>query len=229
MGWELEDVEKPFVAQLQGLGWGHVEGCIDDPAVTGRTRFAEVVQEAVLRERLRAINLRDGAPWLDDERLAEAVAAITRPGAAKLMEANQQVTELLLKGITEVQTATRPAAAAEMVLVRIAYVADLPTPDEAIRMIGQNGGSSPVVSGSGASRGAAASTMSAMPSSAVRAPAAAPRLGTAAPAAPAPRAAAAPGAPLSRPAPATYAPAVSGLDMGLAIAAAASRRSVTSG
>ncbi len=48
--------------------------------------------------------------------------------------------QMLLKGITEVQTATRPAAAAEMVLVRIAYVADLPTPDEAIRMLDQNGG-----------------------------------------------------------------------------------------
>ena len=31
-----------------------------------------------------------------------------------------------------------------MVLVRIAYVADMPTPDEAIRMLEQNGGASPV-------------------------------------------------------------------------------------
>ncbi|MET4802283.1 DNA polymerase III subunit gamma/tau [Bradyrhizobium sp. LB11.1] len=60
--------------------------------------------------------------------------------------------QMLLKGITEVQAATRPAAAAEMVLVRIAYVADLPTPDEAIRMLEQNGGGSPVVSGGGAAR-----------------------------------------------------------------------------
>ena len=52
--------------------------------------------------------------------------------------------QMLLKGITEVQAATRPAAAAEMVLVRIAYVADMPTPDEAIRMLEQNGGASPV-------------------------------------------------------------------------------------
>ncbi|MGY3237424.1 MULTISPECIES: DNA polymerase III subunit gamma/tau [unclassified Bradyrhizobium] len=58
--------------------------------------------------------------------------------------------QMLLKGITEVQAATRPAAAAEMVLVRIAYVADLPTPDEAIRMLEQNGGSSPVVNAGGA-------------------------------------------------------------------------------
>jgi len=100
VGWELDDVEKPFVAQLQGLGWTHIEGSLDDPAVTGRGSFAEVVQEALLRERLRAINLRDGEPWLDDQRLAEALAAITRLGTARLMEANQKATELLLKGIT---------------------------------------------------------------------------------------------------------------------------------
>jgi DNA polymerase-3 subunit gamma/tau len=63
--------------------------------------------------------------------------------------------QMLLKGITEVQAATRPAAAAEMVLVRIAYVADLPTPDEAIRMLEQNGGGSPVVSGGGGARSGA--------------------------------------------------------------------------
>src|ERR1700753_597642 len=43
--------------------------------------------------------------------------------------------QMLLKGITEVQGATRPAAAAEMVLVRIAYVADMPTPDKGRRMM----------------------------------------------------------------------------------------------
>lgn len=56
MGWELEDVEKPFVAQLQALGWGYVAGNLDDPAATGRANFAEVIQEAVLREQLRALN-----------------------------------------------------------------------------------------------------------------------------------------------------------------------------
>ncbi len=100
MGWELEDVEKPFVAQLQGLDWQHTEGSLDDPAITGRNSFSEVIQCAALAERLRAINLRDGQPWLDDQRIAEALAAITRLGAGKLMEANQTATELLLKGIT---------------------------------------------------------------------------------------------------------------------------------
>ncbi|WP_417473306.1 type I restriction endonuclease subunit R [Luteimonas mephitis] len=101
MGWELEDVEKPFVAQLQALGWTHVEGSPDNPAITGRTSFVEVIQEGALRERLRALNPGpDGQPWLDDARLSEALAAITRLGTHKLMEANQKATELLIKGLT---------------------------------------------------------------------------------------------------------------------------------
>jgi DNA polymerase-3 subunit gamma/tau len=47
-----------------------------------------------------------------------------------------------------------------MVLVRIAYVADLPTPDEAIRMLEQNGGASPVVAANAAPRSAPAATLS---------------------------------------------------------------------
>lgn len=99
MGPEYKDVEQPFVEQLKGLGWTHIEGHLDDPAITGRTSFADVIQESVLRAQLRALNLRDGKPWLDDERLSEAVAAITRLGMPKLMEANQKATELLIEGI----------------------------------------------------------------------------------------------------------------------------------
>src|SRR5213080_1364275 len=78
-----------------------------------------------------------------------------RDFALKLsMRVLSRMFQMLLKGIAEVQAATRPAAAAEMVLVRIAYVADMPTPDEAIRMIEQNGGASPAVAASEAPRGA---------------------------------------------------------------------------
>ncbi len=101
MGWELEDVEKPFVAQLRTLGWAPIEGNLDDPAVTGRANFAEVIQEGALRERLHALNPGpDGQPWLDEARLSEAVAAITRLGTHKLMEANQKATGLLIRGLT---------------------------------------------------------------------------------------------------------------------------------
>ncbi|BAK75892.1 type I restriction-modification system restriction subunit [Pseudogulbenkiania sp. NH8B] len=101
MGWELDDVEKPFVAQLQALGWAYNAGSLDDPAVTGRTSFAEVIQEGLLREQLRALNPgADGVPWLDEARLSEAVAAITRLGTHKLLEANEKATTLLIRGLT---------------------------------------------------------------------------------------------------------------------------------
>jgi DNA polymerase III subunit gamma/tau len=96
-----------------------------------------------------------------------------RDFASKIsMRVLSRMWQMLLKGITEVQAATRPAAAAEMVLVRIAYVADLPTPDEAIRMLEQNGGSLPVVSGAAAARSAPTAPVAAAPP--VRAPTSSP-------------------------------------------------------
>ena len=89
----------------------------------------------------------------DNVAYGETERVRARDFASKIsMRVLSRMWQMLLKGITEVQAATRPAAAAEMVLVRIAYVADLPTPDEAIRMLEQNGGGSPVVSGGGAAR-----------------------------------------------------------------------------
>ena len=113
----------------------------------------------------------------DNVAFGETERLRARDFAAKLsMRVLSRMWQMLLKGITEAQAATRPAAAAEMVLVRIAYVADMPTPDEAIRMLEQNGGASPVVAASAAPRSAPASTMSSGQSSPVRA-ASAPRAG----------------------------------------------------
>lgn len=43
--------------------------------------------------------------------------------------------QMLLKGITEVETAPRPVQAAEMLLIRLAHAADLPTLDEALKSL----------------------------------------------------------------------------------------------
>ena len=58
--------------------------------------------------------------------------------------------QMLLKAIGEVRQADRPVMAAEMALVRLAHAADLPTPDEALRMlrdgsgaVGGNGSAAP--------------------------------------------------------------------------------------
>jgi DNA polymerase-3 subunit gamma/tau len=75
----------------------------------------------------------------DDVAFSEVERKRGRDFAARLsMRVLSRTWQMLLKGLAEVQSAGRPIAAAEMVLVRIAYAADLPTPDEAIRAL--NGG-----------------------------------------------------------------------------------------
>jgi|GEM_PF-2015922 len=73
MGHEFDDVEQPFIDQCVAMGWQAQTGNMDDPALTGRSSFKDVIAEATLRERLRAINPGpDGKPWLDDARLQSA-------------------------------------------------------------------------------------------------------------------------------------------------------------
>jgi len=62
--------------------------------------------------------------------------------------------QMLLKGLEEVRFAPSPLAAAEMVLVRMTYAADLPTPAALIRKLRDNpqgaaGGAAPAAGGSG--------------------------------------------------------------------------------
>jgi DNA polymerase-3 subunit gamma/tau len=105
----------------------------------------------------------------DNVAFGETERLRARDFAAKIsMRVLSRMWQMLLKGITEAQAATRPAAAAEMVLVRIAYVADMPTPDEAIRLIEQNSGASPVFAGNAAPRAAPAAPVSSMPSAPAR-------------------------------------------------------------
>jgi DNA polymerase-3 subunit gamma/tau len=112
----------------------------------------------------------------DNVAFGETERLRARDFAAKLsMRVLSRMWQMLLKGISEAQAATRPAAAAEMVLVRIAYVADMPTPDEAVRMLELNGGASPAGSGNAAPRSAPASTLSSMQPSTARS--SAPRTG----------------------------------------------------
>jgi DNA polymerase-3 subunit gamma/tau len=101
----------------------------------------------------------------DDVSLSEAERTRGRDFATKLsMRVLSRTWQMLLKGINEVQVSGRPVAAAEMVLVRLAYAADLPTPDEVIRALGEGGGvsvSAPTPQGNGG--GVQASAPSAAP------------------------------------------------------------------
>jgi len=80
----------------------------------------------------------------DDLSLAEVERTRGRAFAVQLsLRVLSRTWQMLFKGLPEVQTAAKPIAAAEMVLVRIAYAADLPTPDEVIRALGETGASGP--------------------------------------------------------------------------------------
>ena len=100
LGPEFTEVELPFIQQLEHEGWDYIEGSLDFPTVTHRETFAQVVMAPMLRDQLQAINTRNGKTWLDERRLDQAIAAITRLPANKVMEANQLATELLHTGIT---------------------------------------------------------------------------------------------------------------------------------
>jgi type I restriction enzyme R subunit len=93
-------VEKPTIDQLISMGWQHIEGCWDNPQVTHRENFKQVLISHSLKTAIKRINLDDnGNPWLDDTQVNAALSQL-RLGAQRLMEANQAATELLLKGTT---------------------------------------------------------------------------------------------------------------------------------
>ncbi|MBT3990479.1 MAG: DNA polymerase III subunit gamma/tau [Rhodospirillaceae bacterium] len=50
--------------------------------------------------------------------------------------------QMLLKGLREAQTAPSPIQAAEMILIRLAYLADLPTPADAVKAMADGSGES---------------------------------------------------------------------------------------
>jgi DNA polymerase-3 subunit gamma/tau len=77
---------------------------------------------------------------IEDEALTEEERSRGRLYAEKLsLRTLVRAWQMLLKGIEEAREAPRPLAAADMVLVRLAHAADLPTPDEALRALRQSG------------------------------------------------------------------------------------------
>ena len=72
-----------------------------------------------------------------------------RDMAAKLaMPALTRAWQMLLKGLGETRTAPSPIAAAEMVLIRLAFAADLPNPADLVKQLKQNGGAGAPAAGS---------------------------------------------------------------------------------
>lgn len=99
-GSEYERVEFPLIEQLKRYNWQHIAPSRSGPpAVTDRNSFREVFMLDRLRAALKRINLdNQGREWLDDERIEQMVSALTRPQASRLLEINEELTQLLLLG-----------------------------------------------------------------------------------------------------------------------------------
>ena len=110
-----------------------------DPAVV-LTDLAEIVH-LVTRLRYVPSAVSDTA-LTEDERTRGATLA-----EGLSIRVLSRAWQMLLKGIAEVETAGRPVSAAEMVLIRIAHAADLPTLDEALKGLEGGSISSPTVPG----------------------------------------------------------------------------------
>ncbi len=99
----------------------------------------------------------------DEASVTEAERARGREFAEKIsVRLLSRAWQILLKGVQEVQAATKPLAAADMVLVRLAYAADLPDPGDLVEQIrnGQNPfGGSASSGGGGAPSGGGPSAM----------------------------------------------------------------------
>jgi DNA polymerase-3 subunit gamma/tau len=96
---------------------------------------AQVLSElAEFTHVITKLKLAPGAP--KDASLTEEEQRRGTEFAAKLsIPVLTRTWQILLKGLQEVREAPRPLAAADMVLVRIAYAADLPTPGDALRQL----------------------------------------------------------------------------------------------
>jgi DNA polymerase-3 subunit gamma/tau len=62
--------------------------------------------------------------------------------------------QILLKGVEDVKDSPRPLASAEMALIRLAFAADLPTPEDALRKLAEMGEASPRLAPVGATAAA---------------------------------------------------------------------------
>ena len=101
---------------------------------------AEPVQAITdLADAVHAVTLVKAA-GTSDPAASEAERASAADLAKRLsMPVLARAWQMLLKGQEEVKSSARPHAAADMVLVRLAYAADLPTPGDLMRRLGDSG------------------------------------------------------------------------------------------
>lgn len=98
---EYHFVEKPFLTQLEQLGWTCIDqgqGIPQDPTKSFRTSFREVTLKEYFLQSIKAINTTNGKPWLTDSQLQDIYDEITEHSNKNLLEVNKEIFQLLLNG-----------------------------------------------------------------------------------------------------------------------------------
>jgi len=160
-------VEAPAISAMLGLADRELVFDLLDAVMAGRPdRVLEITDQAYahgadlgamltdllelvhLVSRLKSVpGLRDSGELPEAER-ARGAGFADRLSVAVLSRGWQ----MLLKGVAEVEAAPDRRMAAEMVLLRLCYVAEMPTPDEVIRRLEKGEGPVPSGGGSGGGR-----------------------------------------------------------------------------
>ena len=99
---EYTNVERPFLDKLHQLGWeviDHGTGFIpQDPAVSRRDDFREILLTQEFRASLKRINLtEDGRSWLTEKQIDDVLREVTTQPGIGLLKANKTIFELLTK------------------------------------------------------------------------------------------------------------------------------------
>ncbi|MBS8122503.1 type I restriction endonuclease subunit R [Candidatus Vampirococcus lugosii] len=87
-------VEKPFLEQLQNLGWNIVYGNKDDANITFRQSFKEILIEDLFTKSIKKIN-----SFLETDQIEEIFGELKKINKTNLFEANEQATDILLNGL----------------------------------------------------------------------------------------------------------------------------------
>ncbi|WP_419898324.1 DNA polymerase III subunit gamma/tau [Roseomonas sp. USHLN139] len=118
-------------AVLAAMDGGHERGA--DPGVV----LADLLELTHTLTRLRAVPALRQDPSLPEQERVRGTALAEKLTIPVLGRAWQ----VLLKGISEVAEAPDRRAAAEMVLIRLAHLAEMPTPGELVKRLTENGAS----------------------------------------------------------------------------------------
>lgn len=98
---EYRFVEKPLLNQLASMGWQIVEqgsGIPQDPAISLRASFREVLLKAEFKKVVGKLNLLDdGRSWLTGAQLEQLVEDFSVFGTGNLLEANETFLQRLYK------------------------------------------------------------------------------------------------------------------------------------